>query len=214
MPGLLDFLTLCNIGILFNVLDRRTYGEKDQSYLDNLRMEKHDYNAIPEDDRRKYVYARGISLELVHWLNSRLIVTGVEGSANHQERLKIEDLQVQYITRQGLTLFQYLEKWIAEERKKVASDSHFPIVDMDSLEKQLAWAMDTIPWIETSWSDTLKENAESFYLDSFYLASGQPLPCDETQTYKRWSETQIFSIFLSFIIDILTQAGKKFITWV
>lgn len=51
-----------------------------------------------DDDRRKFVYARGLSLELVHWLNSRFIVTCVEGNANSHDRLEIEDLHVQHIT--------------------------------------------------------------------------------------------------------------------
>jgi hypothetical protein len=187
MAGLRDFLTLCNIGILFNVLDGRTYGEPGISYQDILLMDKFDYNLIPDEDRHKYVYARGISLELVSWLNSWLIVTDIEGNANPLEILEIEDLQVQYITRQGLTMSQYLETWVAEEQKK--DDPRNPTVDMDSLEKQLEWAMDTIPWIESSWSDTLKENDESFYLDSLYPASGQPLPRDEKLPFAPWSET-------------------------
>jgi hypothetical protein len=194
MHGLLDLLTLCNMGILFNVLDRRTYAQAGvNAYLDVLRNVKYDYNEISEEDRRKYVYARGLSLELVHWLDSRFIVADVEGNANPEERLEIRDLHAQYITRQGLTIFQYLEMWIAEEKKK--EDPHLPIVDMDSLETQLGWAMDTIPWIDTSWHDTLKENTESFYFDSLYPVSGHPLPRDQSQ-YMRWSEPQIFSSFI------------------
>lgn len=189
MPGLLDFLTLCNMGILFNVLDRRTYGTPGQSYIDSLRLNQYDYNPISEDDRRNFVYARGVSLELVHWLNSRLIVTCVEG--NPQERLEIEDLHVHHITRQGLFMLQYLENWTEEEKEK--DDPHFPLVDKGALGKQLQWAMRTIPWIATSWSDTLKEHAETFYLDNLYPASGQPLPRDDTLTYVRWSK--IFSFF-------------------
>ena len=194
MAGVIDFLTLCNMGILFNVLDRRTYGESDMSYLDILRMDKYDYNRISDEDRRRYVYARGLSLELVHWLNSKLIVTGVEGNVNPQETLEIEDLQVQYITQQGCTMLQYLNTWIVEEKSK--DDSRFPLVDMDSLENQLIWAMDTIPWIETSWSDTLKEDAESFFLNNLYPTSGQPLLRDETPVYIPWSETLVFSFFI------------------
>jgi hypothetical protein len=191
MHGLLDFLTLCNMGILFNVLDRRTYGTQDQSYIDTLRMDRYDYNTIPEDDRRSFVYARGISLELIEWLNSRWIVTGGEGNP---ERHEIEDFHVQHITRQGLTILQYLENWTEEENEK--DDSHFPIIDRDELKTQLEWAMHTIPWISTSWSDTLDENAESFYLDSLYPTSGQPLQRDEMLPYLRWSE--MFPFLFSF----------------
>jgi hypothetical protein len=189
MAGLLDFLTLCNIGILFNVLDSRTYGTPDQPHIDILRMDQYDCNSIPEDDRRAFVYARGIALESIEWLNSRWIVTCVEGNP---ERLEIEDLHVQLITRQGLTILQYLENWTEEESGK--DDSRFSVVDKDALTTQLEWAMLTIPWMASSWSDTLDGNAESFYLDSLYPTSGQPLPRDETLPYLRWSE--IFSHFI------------------
>lgn len=198
MSGLHDFLTLCNMGILFNVLDERTYVGPGSPYIDILRKDNYDCNSIPDDDRRMYIYARGLSLELITWLSTRFIV---EGTTNSHERLKIEDLQVQYITRQGLTMIQYLEEWIAEEKKK--SDPRYPMVDVDSLKEQLTWAMYTIPWIETSWSDTLMDNAESFFLDSLYPASGQPRPRDEivTPNFSQWSETQIFFFILMLIIE-------------
>lgn len=199
MPGLIDFLTLCNMGILFNVLDSRTYGTPGQSYIDILRIDKYDYNTIPEDDRRQFIYARGISLELIDWLNSRWIVTCVEGDP--QETLEIADLQVQLITRQGLSILQYLENWTEEENEK--DGSSFSGIDRDALEKQLEWAMHTMPWIASSWNDTLDENAESFYLDSLYPASGQPLLRDETLPFQRWSAKFSHFIIIIEFIDIL-----------
>jgi hypothetical protein len=192
MPGLLDFLTLCNMGILFNVLDTRTYGTPGQSYIDSLRIDQYDYNTIPDDDRRKFVYARGLSLELVHWLNCRLIVKCVEDDP--QGILEIEDLHTHRITQQGLFMLQYLAKWTEEETMK--DDSHFPVIDKGALEKQLQWAMHTVPWISTSWKDTLKENAELFFLNCLYGDTGRPLPRDEIPTYLRWSE--IFSFFIIY----------------
>lgn len=181
------------MGILFNVLDSRTYGPPDQSYIDRLRMDKYDYNTIPEDDRRQFVYARGISLQLIEWLNTSWIVTCVEG--NPEERLEIVDLQVQLITRQGLSILQYLENWIDEENEK--DDSSFSGIDKDALETQLEWALHTIPWIASSWNDTLKENAESFYLNSLYPASGQPILRDEVLPYSAWSEETFLLILNS-----------------
>jgi hypothetical protein len=87
------------MGILFNVLDRRTYAQAGVNpYRDILWNQKYDYNEISEEDHRKYVYARGLSLELIHWLDSRFIVADVEGNANPEERLKILDLHAQYIS--------------------------------------------------------------------------------------------------------------------
>jgi len=198
MSGLLNFLTLCNMGILFNVLDSRTYGTQDASYVDILRMDHYDYNTIPEDDRRGFVYSRGISLELIQWLNSRWIVTCVEGDP--EERLEIEDLQTQLITRQGLSMLQYLENWTEEENQN--DGAFFSAISRDDLEKQLEWAMNTIPWISSSWRDTLRENDESFYIDSLYPASGQPLLRVERLTYSPWSAKCSFLIVIE-IINIL-----------
>lgn len=199
MAGLLDFLTLCNMGILFNVLDSRTYGMPGQSYIDTLRMEQYDYNPISDDDRRKFVYGRGLSLELVQWLSSRWILTCVQD--NPQETVEIENLHVQHITRQGLYMLHYLEKWTEEENKK--DSSHLLAMDKDALEKQLEWAILTIPWISSSWSDTLEENAESFYLDCLYPSSGQPIRRDDTIPFLPWSKT-ISHFIMTEIIKILT----------
>lgn len=181
------------MGILFNVLDSRTYGHRDMAYVEILQMNEFDYNDIPEEDRRSYVYARGLSLELISWLDCRIIVTGIDGNA--QETLQIEDLQVEYITRQGLNILQYLEGWTAEEEMK--DDPSLPIVEKDSLKRQLTWAMKTISWIQTSWSETLKEENETFYLQSLYPDSCQPLPRKEIETYIPCSKTPIFSFLLS-----------------
>lgn len=186
------------MGILFNVLDSRMYGTPGQSYIDTLHMDKYDYNTIPEEDCSKFVYARGVSLELIEWLNSKWILTCVEG--NPQEQLDMEDLQVQLITRQGLSMLQYMNKWTEEQNEK--DSLYFTNINPDVLQKQLEWAMHTIPWMESSWSDTLKEDAESFYLDTIYPASGQPLLWEEMLPYLQWSE-KIFQFIIIEFINIL-----------
>ena len=180
------------MGILFNVLDSCTYGSPDLSYIERLRLERYDYNTIPEDDRRQFVYARGVALELIEWLNSTLTITCLEG--RRQKTIEIEDLQVQLITRQGLTIMHYLEDWTDEENQK--DGSSFLDMDTEALGKQLEWAMHTIPWISSSWHDTLEENSESFYLDSLYPSAGQPVQRDETLPYERWGKK--LHLLLSF----------------
>jgi hypothetical protein len=59
--------------------------------------------------------------------------------------------------------------WIAEEKRRrilfYPSSTWIPL--------KCNW---NGPWIDTSWHDTLKKNAESFYFDSLYPVSGHPLP--------------------------------------
>ncbi len=80
--SVVDFLCLCAIGILSNVLDPRTY-----QYLDvpDSRMwefhKKHDVNAIPHNEREAYVYTRALSYQLVEWFFNAYEVTTRGGIA-------------------------------------------------------------------------------------------------------------------------------------
>lgn len=92
MSKLIDFITLCNVGI--NVLDSRTYGTADETEDDCCLMELYDCNTISDDDRRKYVHERGLSLELLHWVGTRYFVFDNDRNKAHE----IQDMQEQHMT--------------------------------------------------------------------------------------------------------------------
>ena len=52
----------------------------------------------------------------------------------------------------------YLEDWTDEENRK--DGSSFLDMDIEALGKQLECAMYTIPWISSSWNNTLEQNSE------------------------------------------------------
>ncbi|KAF8869970.1 hypothetical protein CPB84DRAFT_1647699, partial [Gymnopilus junonius] len=67
--GFMDFIHLCSIGFLFNVLDPRTYQVPSSSDLDNKRYTAYDANNIPTTDRRRFAFARGLCHQLIEWLD-------------------------------------------------------------------------------------------------------------------------------------------------
>jgi hypothetical protein len=147
MPGLTDFVTLCNVVILFNVLDSRTYGTPDQTEDDSLRIKRHDCNTISDDDRRKFVYARGMSLELLRWVATKFVVF----DDYSREEYSMQEWQDIHMTQLGLYMLQYLEHWIKEESQ--TDNPQLPAIDVDSLKKQLDWAIYTVPWIAEDWTE-------------------------------------------------------------
>lgn len=78
-------------------------------------------------------------------------------------------------------MLQYLEKLIEETK----SDYHFALIKEPLKTAAVGNA--------TSWSDILKENGETFYLDTVDPGIGHPIPQDKIQAHVRWSE--IFSFF-------------------
>lgn len=65
IDGVLDLLTFCNMMIMANVLDSRTYEPAPGStqYL----MDMYDVNAIPAKERQQMAYARGRCWDILRW---------------------------------------------------------------------------------------------------------------------------------------------------
>ncbi|KDR65163.1 hypothetical protein GALMADRAFT_162467 [Galerina marginata CBS 339.88] len=168
--GQFNFLKLCHIGILFNVLDSRTYEANDQS--DNSALH-YDHNTIPHEDRQKFVYARGLCIELVAWLHTKIWLV----NADDLESIFIPTFHLSSIMSFGLSLYQYLDKWITEEEQD--NNPRLPSVTRQSLLQQLQWAMDTLEASE-EWSHMLEANDPEPYMDGFcpheYIPAKRDLP--------------------------------------
>ena len=74
--GVLNLLSLCNVVILSNVLDARTYRapnqrpEHDATPKELRRMMEYDLNAFSRQEREAACFARGICLQLLFWFNA------------------------------------------------------------------------------------------------------------------------------------------------
>lgn len=158
MRGFVDFLTLCNLGILFNSLDIRSYqlsipdGKNDTEVLRNARFREYDFNAIPFIDRGRNVYARGLSLELLRWVHTHFELKPI----NHDGSVKNpRQFYFTYIIEQALCILQYKELWDKEQeegREEALEESRFT---EEALRKQITWAMLTIPEIKAPWNEAI-----------------------------------------------------------
>ncbi|PPQ83530.1 hypothetical protein CVT25_006959 [Psilocybe cyanescens] len=104
--GLVNLLSLCNLVVLGNVLDFRTYSAPNQKAGDDLDphqrslMEMYDRNNIPKQERFCILYARGIALELMGWVREFCEVKSPKGDI-------IPDLPSEYMCRQLAALLKY-----------------------------------------------------------------------------------------------------------
>lgn len=150
----------------------------------SLRMEQYDDNMIPKEDRKRFAYGRGLSLELIRWLTSRYILQKMdnsdeedeENSDNEENLMTIQDFQLRYLIRQGLCIISYNKQWLQEQEDRnqdtdgddemevdgMQEEDHQQneiVISSSALERQLGWAMTTVPWMDGNWDDALKHTA-------------------------------------------------------
>ncbi len=88
MNVFVDLLTLCNICILSNFLDPRTYNFPGLPYGHDvlpahiMQHQTHDYNALSPDDHHYYSYVRGLAINLINWIHCHYVFNDTEGSLN------------------------------------------------------------------------------------------------------------------------------------
>ena len=107
--GLINLLSLCNLLILGNVLDFRTYSPPDQQSWDEidthglLLLEHFDRSNINKEERLSIMLGRGIALELMRWVRDFCVVTSPDG-------IIIPDLPSRYICQQVVALLKYKQE--------------------------------------------------------------------------------------------------------
>lgn len=85
IDGLVDLLSLCNLVVLGNVLDFRTYSAPNQhedAPIDDRQaelMDFHDQNNIPWDERMSYCYGRGVAITIMCFVKDRCLVVDGDG---------------------------------------------------------------------------------------------------------------------------------------
>lgn len=88
MNSVLDLASACNLAILSNALDFRTYTHPNQTDdkpltdEEKLQMDMYDLNSMPESDRAGCVYARGLALDLFDWFSDNYVLIGKRRSGS------------------------------------------------------------------------------------------------------------------------------------
>ncbi|KAF9521643.1 hypothetical protein CPB83DRAFT_778366 [Crepidotus variabilis] len=152
LDGVLDLLSLCNLVILGNVLDYRTYSAPNQAEkkeitpLQALNMEGFDQNDIPWDERVSACYARGIAITVLRAIQQHCLIVNGEG---YEQSL----LPTRMLARQIKGLFLYKKQAVLLELEGVP---HCTVSLLETqLQNILAWAPDI--------ADVYHEEVESLH---------------------------------------------------
>ena len=129
--GIINLLSLCNLVILGNVLDFRTYlapnqpPERAATPAEQHVLEGYDRNKIPKQERAAMMFYRGLAFEVVDWIKLRFHFWDPKGQDI--------DLPSHYLIQQLLALLEY--KSDAAENKKGHAGA--PHCTLSLLEKQI-----------------------------------------------------------------------------
>lgn len=143
--GLVNLLSLCNLLILGNVLDFRTYSAPNQKSQDEVNipglmlMEHFDRSNIKKEERLSMMFSRGIALELLRWVRDFCVVESPDGDV-------IQDLPSRYICQQVAALLRYKEE--AEHLKIIGA----PHCTLELLKKQVNNAVSCDNALNSSWT--------------------------------------------------------------
>ena len=103
--GIINFLLLCNLVILGNILDFRTYlapnqpPERDMTPAEQEVLDSYDQNKIPKQERVAMMFYRGLAFKVIEWIKLHFDFWNPEGEAI--------DLPLHYLTQQLLALSEY-----------------------------------------------------------------------------------------------------------
>lgn len=130
MPKLTDFdsvlnlLAFCNLMILANVLDHRTYERVGGVIEENSTGLYHDVNSIPAKERYEMAYARGRCWDILHWFfNSYEIFNKESGDAVDGFNL----VAMRYLAQQGSAIIDFKRKAV---ESKIEEGSNFSVTDV------------------------------------------------------------------------------------
>jgi hypothetical protein len=135
--SVLDLFTLCNLIILSNVLDLRTYQiSPETSPTSSLKYSRklkdlHDVNAIAATERYQMAHSRGCCFDILHWYFKKYEIFD-------KETLEPVDgfnvVAMEYLRHQASVILVYKKKALAEEGED-STDSQF--CTAEDLESQM-----------------------------------------------------------------------------
>lgn len=152
--GLVNLLSLCNLIVLGNVVDFRTYSAPNQraeaevDFDQHVFMERYDRTNISKQERYSMIYARGIALEFIRWVRACCVITSPEGEV-------LSDLPSHYLTQQMAALLKYKAE---AERDGIVGAPHCTLA---SLEKQIANVIVCDRGLQKYWHKPLKKIDDS-----------------------------------------------------
>lgn len=213
VSGVLELLSLCNLVILGNVLDHRTYSAPNQDAEDEAtetqeqRIQNYDLNDIERTERDEMILARGVSIHLLKWVVATLRITNTE-TGNH---VSIDSIIRLYLGKQAAAILKYKQlAWNpVDPEERVYGAPH---CTPHNLEVQLENALDTYPGALAAY-----EECKGNFDDSLDYGPKALLYSVETRGEPQLLDgREIFSLIIeSYEIDVsLTEAtDEDFCRW-
>jgi hypothetical protein len=144
--GIVNLLSLCNLVILGNVLDFRTYlapnqpPERDATPAEQEVLDNYDRNKIPKQERVAMMFYRGLAFEVIEWIKLHFDFWNPEGEP--------VDLPSHYLTQQLLALSEYKSDASDNNKGRAGAPHCTPAL----LQKQIANVIKCNEALEKYWS--------------------------------------------------------------
>lgn len=137
MDSVLDMLSACNLAILSNALDFRTYTHPkqvdDETLNDEhkMQMDVYDRNSLSDADRTGCVYARGLALDLFNWFADNYVL---------KDESRNESMSTLLALMNNLA-HQAYSVWVTKEQAMALGIGGAPNCTMEGLHQQLTNAL-------------------------------------------------------------------------
>ena len=135
IDGVLDLLTFCNMMIMANVLDSRTYEPATGSTKEL--MDLHDVNAIPAKERQQMAYARGRCWDILRWFFNKYEIYDKELDFAIDG---FHEIGMGYLAHQGTTILDFKKMAIKNLKDYVS-----PPISYKSLTRQMTLCFKNYP---------------------------------------------------------------------
>ena len=155
----MDLVSLCNLIILGNVLDFRTYSAPNQAEngvatsRQSYMMAAFDQNDIPSDERMAICYTRGVAIFMLRSIREHCLVVDADGN-------ELDDLPTRHLARQMRALISYKKAAVLDSLKGA------PHCTLNLLELQIenlaAWDSDLSRFYEEGDNDMYSSKHLSF----------------------------------------------------
>ncbi|KAF8873911.1 hypothetical protein CPB84DRAFT_1853838 [Gymnopilus junonius] len=105
--GVLNLLSLCNLVILGNALDHRTYSAPGQkphekaSMTQKMLMDQYDLNDIDVGERLEMIFARGLCVHILMWFEANYEIAHIDGDK------RVRNCVSYYLGKQAASIVSY-----------------------------------------------------------------------------------------------------------
>lgn len=230
MDSVLDLLSACNLGILSNALDFRTYTHPTQEAdeplqsEEKLQMDLFDLNSMPNADRVECTFSRGFALDLIRWFAENYVLSKGQGRGTSAKKSESGKLITESIIMDNLA-HQAYSVFLAKKKAALEQVVGAPNCTVGKLKTQLLGALPLAASKKFMNLLQTKQKIEEMYMDwngwvvQPVEKSDTPVVCNkqEQQSLKIWNlgmssldHKYAKGISVKFAVNSLQETSKFF----